>query len=107
MTGADLLRSLGVDPSQLDPPHHGHRQGRRRAARRQPSVRALRQARQSDRGRRHTRAWPPLAGPMHALPHRHHPTRRRPRAPLADTLAVLREAAREAGVDLTIVADES
>ncbi|MET8538845.1 hypothetical protein ABZV67_46260 [Streptomyces sp. NPDC005065] len=29
-----------------------------------------------------------------------------PRAPLADTLAVLREAAREAGVDLTIVTDE-
>ncbi|MEV8206152.1 hypothetical protein AB0P40_12465 [Streptomyces sp. NPDC079189] len=29
------------------------------------------------------------------------------RAPLADTLAVLREAAREAGVALTIVADES
>ncbi|MCX5317783.1 hypothetical protein [Streptomyces sp. NBC_00154] len=30
-----------------------------------------------------------------------------PRAPLADTLAVLRQAAHEAGVDLTIVADES
>ncbi|WP_392750277.1 hypothetical protein [Streptomyces sp. LN590] len=29
------------------------------------------------------------------------------RAPLADTLAVLRQAAHEAGVDLTIVADES
>ncbi|WP_326624656.1 MULTISPECIES: hypothetical protein [unclassified Streptomyces] len=29
------------------------------------------------------------------------------RAPIADTLAVLREAAREAGVDMTIVADES
>ncbi|WP_328919841.1 hypothetical protein OH781_36780 [Streptomyces sp. NBC_01550] len=30
-----------------------------------------------------------------------------PHAPLADTLAVLREAAHKAGVDLTIVADES
>ncbi|MFF0291013.1 hypothetical protein [Streptomyces sp. NPDC005262] len=30
-----------------------------------------------------------------------------PRAPIVDTLAVLREAAREAGVALTIVADES
>ncbi|WP_433916940.1 hypothetical protein [Streptomyces sp. NBC_01744] len=30
-----------------------------------------------------------------------------PRAPLADTLAVLRQAAHEAGVDLTIVAAES
>ncbi|MER7810047.1 hypothetical protein [Streptomyces sp900116325] len=30
-----------------------------------------------------------------------------PRAPLADTLTVLREAAREAGVALTIVADGS
>ncbi|MFE7793560.1 hypothetical protein [Streptomyces sp. NPDC057460] len=29
------------------------------------------------------------------------------RAPIADSLAVLREATREAGVDLTIVADES
>ncbi|WP_327123012.1 hypothetical protein [Streptomyces sp. NBC_01727] len=29
------------------------------------------------------------------------------RAPLADTLAVLRQAGHEAGVDLTIVADES
>ncbi|MGY4905875.1 hypothetical protein [Streptomyces sp. 900116325] len=30
-----------------------------------------------------------------------------PRAPLADTLTVLREAAREAGIALTLVADGS
>lgn len=55
-------------------------QGRRRAARRQPSVRALRQARQSDCGRRLTRAWSTMVGPVHAPPDSHHPTRWSPRA---------------------------
>jgi hypothetical protein len=65
-------------------------------------MRALRRASASDRGRRRFRVRPALAGPAHALP-----PRSGPRAPLADTLAVLQEAARVARVALTIVADRS
>ncbi|MET8331744.1 hypothetical protein [Streptomyces sp. NPDC005181] len=86
MTDADLLRSLGVDPSQLDPaPPWAPRQS---AGVDTPG---------------HGRRWLDRCMPclIATTP------RGGPRAPLTDTLAVLREAAREAGVHLTIVADES
>ncbi|MDX3766399.1 MULTISPECIES: hypothetical protein [unclassified Streptomyces] len=108
MTDADLLRSLGVDPSQLDPaPPWAPRQsaGTERLDGSHPCVHCGKPARATvgvdtpGHGRRWLdRCMPCLIATT---------PRGGPRAPLADTLAVLREAADEAGVDLTVVADES
>ncbi|WP_326607779.1 hypothetical protein OG930_40695 [Streptomyces sp. NBC_01799] len=109
MTDADLLRSLGVDPSQLDPaPPWARRQsaGAERLAGSHPCALCGKPARATvgvdtpGHGRRWLdRCMPCLIATT--------PRGGGPRTPLADTLAVLRETAREAGVALTIVADES
>ncbi|WP_030917219.1 hypothetical protein [Streptomyces sp. NRRL B-24720] len=107
MDDADLLRSLGVDPSTLDPaPAAPWRiAGAERLDGRHPCVRCGKPATLvgivdlPGYGRRWLdRCMPCLLATT---------PRGKPQAPLADTLAVLREAAREAGVELTIVADES
>ncbi|MGW6098890.1 hypothetical protein ACWFRK_32120 [Streptomyces sp. NPDC055157] len=106
MTDADLLRSLGVDPSQLDPappwaPRAGVERldGRYRCALCGKPARATVGVDTPGRGRRWLdRCMPCLIA---ATP------RGGPRAPLADTLAVLWEAAREAGATVTIRTDES
>ncbi|MFF3057021.1 hypothetical protein [Streptomyces sp. NPDC057909] len=107
MTDADLLRTLGVDPSKLDPaPSSPWRSaGVERLDGRHPCVRCGRPSNVAGvvdvpgHGRRWLDrcvpcliATTPCGGP---------------RAPLTNTLAVLREAAREARVTLTVVADES
>ncbi|WP_330245253.1 hypothetical protein OHA33_18865 [Streptomyces sp. NBC_00562] len=107
MTGADLLRSLGVDPSQLDPaPPWAPRAGAERLDGSHPCALCGKPARATagvdtpGHGRRWLdRCMPCLIATA--------PRGGGPRAPLTDTLTVLREAAREAGVDLAIVADES
>ncbi|WP_406434348.1 hypothetical protein [Streptomyces sp. NBC_01589] len=107
MTDADLLRSLGVDPSQLDPaPPWAPRQsaGAERLDGSHPCALCGKPARATvgvdTPG--HGRRWLDRCMPclLAITP------RGGPRRPRADTLAVLREAACEAGVDLTIVADE-
>nr|WTB35184.1 hypothetical protein OG781_42140 [Streptomyces sp. NBC_00830] len=108
MTDADLLRSLNVDPSQLDPaPPWAPRQraGTERLDGSHPCVRCGDPARATGvvdvpgYGRRWLdRCMPCLIATT---------PRGGPRAPLADTLTVLREAAQEAGVTVTIRTDES
>nr|WTB35097.1 hypothetical protein OG781_41640 [Streptomyces sp. NBC_00830] len=108
MNDADLLRSLGVDPSQLDPaPPWALRQSAatERLDGSHPCALCGKPARATvgvdtpGHGRRWLdRCMPCLIATT---------TSGGPRAPLVDTLAVLREVAREAGVDLTIVADQS
>ncbi|MGW3821773.1 hypothetical protein ACWEAF_05560 [Streptomyces sp. NPDC005071] len=106
MTDADLLRTLGIDPSQLDPappwtPHAGIERldGSHPCARCGQPARATGVVDVPGHGRRWLdRCMPCLVATT---------PRGGPRAPLADTVAVLREAAREAGVDLTIRTDES
>jgi hypothetical protein len=106
MTDADLLRSLGVDPAQLDPaPPWTPRVGAERLDGRHPCARCGEPARATvgvdtpDHGRRWLdRCMPCLIATT---------PRGGPRGPLADTVAVLRDAAREAGVALSIVTDES
>ncbi|MER7806184.1 hypothetical protein [Streptomyces sp900116325] len=106
MTDADLLRTLGVDASQLDPaPPWVPRAGAERLDGRHPCVRCGKPASVTGivdapgYGRRWLdRCMPCLLATT---------PRGKPREPLADTVAVLREAAQEVGVDLTIVADES
>ena len=106
MNDADLLRSLGVDPSTLDPapPSPWQSAGTERLDRRHPCVRCDEPAQAAGvvdvpgHGRRWLdRCMPCLIATT--------PRGDSPRAPLADTLAVLREAAREAGVALTIATD--
>ncbi|WP_406505377.1 hypothetical protein [Streptomyces sp. NBC_01602] len=107
MSGVDLLRSLGVDPSQLDlAPPWAPRQiaGIERLDGAHPCVRCDKPARATgvvtvpSYGRRWLdRCMPCLLATT---------PRGGPHAPLAETLAVLREAAREAGVALTIATDE-
>ncbi|MGW6902309.1 hypothetical protein ACWGF2_37860 [Streptomyces sp. NPDC054919] len=108
MTDADLPRSLGIDPSQLDPaPPWAPRQsaGAERLDGSHSCVRCGDPARATGvvTVPGYSRRW--LDRCMSCLivttP------RGGSRAPLADTLAVLRQAGHEAGVDLTIVADES
>ncbi|MFF1962936.1 hypothetical protein ACFVW5_04810 [Streptomyces sp. NPDC058232] len=108
MNDADLLRSLGVDPAELYPaPPWAPRQsaGLERLDGSYPCALCGEPARAtgvvdvSGHGRRWLdRCLPCLLATT---------PRGGPRAPLADTLAVLREAAREAGVALTIVTDGS
>jgi hypothetical protein len=107
MGDADLLRSLGVDPAQLDPaPPWAERQaasaerlkGGHRCVRCGEPARATGVVDVPGYGRRWLdRCMPCLIATT---------PRGCPRAPLADTVAVLREAAREAGVAVTIVTDE-
>ncbi|MEU8829303.1 hypothetical protein [Streptomyces sp900116325] len=108
MGDADLLRFLGLDPAQLDPaPAWEPRQAAsvKRLDGTHPCVRCGQPARATGAidipG--HGRRWLDRCMPclIATTP------RGSSRAPLADTLAVLREAAREAGVALTIVTDES
>ncbi|MFF3359533.1 hypothetical protein ACFYWN_44830 [Streptomyces sp. NPDC002917] len=108
MDDADLLRSLDIDPAQLDPaPPRAPRQsaGLERLDGAHPCVRCGKPARATGvvdvPG--HGRRW--LDRCMLCLIAT--TPRGGPRAPLADTVAVLREAAREAGAALSIVADES
>ncbi|MFE7794513.1 hypothetical protein [Streptomyces sp. NPDC057460] len=108
MTDADLLRSFGVDPSQLDPaPPWVPRQsaGAERLDGSHPCVRCGEPARATVgvAAPGHGRRWLDRCMPclIATTPSGG------PRAPLADMLAVLRQAAHEAGVDLTVVADES
>lgn len=106
MNDADLLRVLDVDPSQLDPaPPRAERRATsaERLDGRHPCVLCGQPARATGivdppgYGRRWLdRCMPCLLATT---------PRGGPRAPLADTLGVLREAAREAGVGLTIVTD--
>ncbi|MET8130026.1 hypothetical protein [Streptomyces sp. NPDC005231] len=106
MADADLLRSLGVDPSPLDPaPSWAPRAGAERLDGSHPCALCGKPARATlgvdtpGHGRRWLdRCMPCLFATT---------PRSGPRRPLADTLTVLREAAREAGVALTIVADGS
>jgi hypothetical protein len=106
MIDADLLRVLGVDPSQLDPAPP-RAQCRATSVERldgsHPCVRCGEPARATGIvdvpgfGRRWLdRCMPCLLATT---------PRGGPRAPLADTLTVLRKAAHEAGVTLTIVTD--
>ncbi|MFE4925380.1 hypothetical protein [Streptomyces sp. NPDC056661] len=106
MTGADLLRSLGVGPSQLDPaPPWAPRAGAERLHLSHPCALCGKPARATvgvDTPR-HGRRWLDRCMPcLIAIT-----PRGGPRAPLADTLAVLREAAREAGATVPIRTDES
>ncbi|MER5688495.1 hypothetical protein [Streptomyces sp. NPDC002205] len=108
MTDADLLRYLGIDPSQLDPaPPWAPRQsaGAERLDGSHPCVRCGEPARATGvvTVPGHGRRWLDRCMPclIATTP------RGGPRASLAGTLAVRRQAAHEAGVDLTIVADES
>jgi hypothetical protein len=102
MGDADLLRSLGVDPALLDPaPPWAPRAGAERLDGNHPCVRCGKPARATGvvdvpgYGRRWLdRCMPCLIATT---------PRGGPRAPLAETVNVLREAAREAGVALTIV----
>ncbi|MET8404510.1 hypothetical protein [Streptomyces sp900116325] len=106
MTDADLLRSLGIDPAELDPaPPWSPHAGTERLDGRHPCARCGQPARVTGAvdvpG--HGRRWLDRCMPclLATTP------RGGPRAPLADTVAVLQEAAREVGVDLTIRTDES
>ncbi|MGW3829152.1 hypothetical protein ACWEAF_45020 [Streptomyces sp. NPDC005071] len=106
MSDADLLRSLGVDPSQLDPaPPWAPRIGGERLDGNHPCVRCGKPARATGvvTTPGHGRRWLDRCMPclIATTP------RGGPRAPLADTLAVLREAAQEAGATLTIRTDGS
>ncbi|WP_392750520.1 hypothetical protein [Streptomyces sp. LN590] len=106
MGDADLLRSLGIDPAQLDPaPPWAPRAGVERLDGSHPCVRCGKPATATGvvvapgYGRRWLdRCMPCLIATT---------PRGGPRAPLVETVNVLREAAREAGVALTIVTDES
>ncbi|SFT31796.1 hypothetical protein [Streptomyces sp. ok210] len=108
MNDADLLRSLDINPAQLDPaPPWEPRQsaGTERLDGEHPCVRCGKPARATGvvdvpgHGRRWLdRCMPCLIATT---------PRGGPRAPLVETVNVLREAAREAGVALTIVTDES
>jgi hypothetical protein len=108
MNDADLLRSLDIDPSQLDPaPPWAPRQsaGTERLDGKHPCVPCGQPARATGAvdvpgyGRRWLdRCMPCLVATT---------SRGGPRAPLVETVNVLREAGREAGVLLTIVTDES
>lgn len=105
MEDADLLRSLGVDPGRLDPAPLWTACGSASIERldaRHPCVRCGQPSTVAGVvdapgfGRRWVdRCMPCLIAT----------TSRGPVAPLADTLAVLRDAAREAGASLTIVTD--
>ncbi|MFF1301077.1 hypothetical protein [Streptomyces sp. NPDC058296] len=105
MTDADLLRSLGIDPSQLDAaPPWAPRAGAERLDGSRPCARCGEPARATGvvdvpgHGRRWLdRCMPCLIATT---------PRGGPRGPLEDTVAVLRDAAREAGVALTIGTDE-
>ncbi|MDF6042105.1 hypothetical protein LRD69_07985 [Streptomyces sp. JH14] len=107
MTDADLLRTLGVDPLKLDPapPSPWRSAGAERLAGRHPCVRCGKPSTVAGvvDTLEHGRRWLDRCTPclIATTP------RGGPRAPLADTVAVPREAAREAGVSLTIVTDES
>jgi hypothetical protein len=106
MPDADLLRSLGVDPSQLAPaPPWAPRAGAERLDGSHPCALCGKPATATVGvdAPGHGRRWLDRCMPclIATTP------RGGPRAPLADTLAVLRQAAHEAGVDLTIVAAES
>ncbi|WP_406325769.1 hypothetical protein OG784_12680 [Streptomyces sp. NBC_01617] len=108
MNAADLLRSLGIDPAQLDPaPPPAQRQaaGAERLDGSHPCARCGEPATATGvvvapgYGRRWLdRCMPCLVATT--------PRGDGPRAPLAETLTVLREAAAEAGVTLTIRTDE-
>ncbi|WP_329162750.1 hypothetical protein OHB49_23565 [Streptomyces sp. NBC_01717] len=106
MADADLLRSLGVDPSQLDPaPPWAPRAGTERLDGSHPCALCGKPARATvgvdtpGHGRRWLdRCMPCLIATT---------PRGGPRARLTDTLAVLRETAREAGATVTIRTDES
>ncbi|WP_406297255.1 hypothetical protein [Streptomyces sp. NBC_00624] len=107
MNDADLLRVLGVDPSELDPaPPWTPRQlaSIHRLDGSLPCVRCGEPARATGVvvAPGHGRRWLDRCMPclLATTP------RGGPSGPLEDTLAVLRQAAQEAGVDLTIVADE-
>ncbi|MFF0400213.1 hypothetical protein ACFYSJ_31415 [Streptomyces sp. NPDC005248] len=103
-----MLRSLGINPAQLDPaPPWAPRQsaGAKRLDGRLPCPLCGRPARATAvvdlLG--HGRRWLDRCMPcLLAITSRGGPC-----APLADTLTVLREAAREAGIALTLVADGS
>lgn len=106
MTDAELLRSLNVDPSQLDPappwtPHAGAERidGTHPCARCGKPATATGVVVAPGYGRRWLdRCMPCLVATT--------PRGDGPRAPLTETLTVLREAAAEAGVALTIRTDE-
>jgi hypothetical protein len=105
MDDADLLPSLGIDPSQLDPaPPWAPHAGAERLDGNHPCMRCGEPARATGvvdvpgHGRRWLdRCMPCLIATT---------PRGGPRGPLEGTVAVLREAAREAGVALTIATDE-
>ncbi|WP_406428716.1 hypothetical protein [Streptomyces sp. NBC_01589] len=106
MTDADLLRSLGVDPSQLDPaPPWAPRAGAERldGSHRCALCGKLARATVGVDTPGHGRRWLDRCMPCFIAT----TPRGGPREPLADTLAVLREAALEAGVIVTIRSDES
>ncbi|WP_406338297.1 hypothetical protein OG987_13435 [Streptomyces sp. NBC_01620] len=107
MNATDLLRSLGIDPAQLDPaPPWAPRAGAERLDGNHPCVRCGEPARATGivESLGHGRRWLDRCMPCLIATT---PRGDGPRAPLADTLTVLREAAREAGVDLTIVTGEA
>lgn len=106
MTEADLLRHLTIDPATLGPAPPWTPcgcAGIERLEGRYPCVRCGRPATVAGivDAPGHGRRWVDRCTPclIATTPHGG------PAAPLADTLAVLREAAREAGVVLTIVTD--
>ncbi|MCX5317992.1 hypothetical protein [Streptomyces sp. NBC_00154] len=107
MNDADLLRVLGVDPSELAPaPPWMPRQlaSVNRLDGSLPCVRCGEPARATGvvDAPGHGRRWLDRCMPclLATTP------RGGPPGPLEDTLAVLRQAAQQAGVDLTIVTDE-
>lgn len=106
MTDADLLRSLGIDPSQLDPaPPWTPRAGAERLNGSRPCARCGQPATATGvvDAPGYGRRWLDRCTPclIATTP------RGGPRGPLAETVAVLQEAAREAGVALTMRTDES
>jgi hypothetical protein len=108
MDNADLLQSLDIDPAQLDPaPPWAPRQsaGIERLDGKHPCVRCGQPARVTGvvEVPGHGRRWLDRCMPclIATTP------RGGPRAPLVETVNVVREAAREAGAAVTIVTDES
>ncbi|MFE7398870.1 hypothetical protein [Streptomyces sp. NPDC057557] len=107
MDDADLLRSLDVDPAQLDPappPAERRAAGAERLKGSHPCARCGKPARATGvvDTPGHGRRWLDRCMPCLIVT----TPRGGPRAPLTAMLAMLREAAQEAGVDLSIVTDE-